>query len=178
MRFLRGGARRAALISVLAGALGLLNVLRAEAQLDLLPKIRLKAGVFLPQNTALNNAVGDVWFKVGGDVSVPLSLIPLFSTRIGVEGAFKDSSTVIPVTLMQVWQPSAVVARSPVYAGGGIGLWTARVSGSPTATRFGFRLLGGADIGERLFLEAHYDFVDRIGRTRADGFSILLGVKF
>jgi hypothetical protein len=67
---------------------------------------------------------------------------------------------------------------SPIYIGGGIGLWTGHIQGSGTSTRFGIRLLGGVDIGKNTFIEVQYDIVDKLAGVRADGVSLLIGLKF
>jgi hypothetical protein len=150
----------------------------ANAQLSVIPKVRLKAGVFLAQNSSLRNLVGNTWFKVGADVSLPIG-IPLLSggTRIGIDYVANGSSNFVPVTLTSVIQPSLGLT-SPVYVGGGIGLWTGHIKGAGTSTRFGVRLLGGVDIGKSTFFEVQYDFVDKLAGVRADGFSFLVGMKF
>lgn len=158
--------------------MALWSVLPAAAQVDILPKFRVKAGIFLPQNASLKNLVGDTWFKVGADVDVPLFPGVIGSkTRAGVEWTQNGRNNILPITLTQVWQPSTAV-RSPIYFGGGIGLWTARFIGSGTASRFGFRLVGGVEFSERFFGEVEYDFVDKISGIRADGLSVLVGTKF
>jgi hypothetical protein len=149
----------------------------ARAQLDVIPRPRLKIGAFFPTNTSLSNAVGNTWLKLGADVNVPFSLVPIGTARVGIDYVANGSSSIIPITLVQVIQPSAV-ARSPIYGGAGIGLWTGHIKGSGTSTKFGFRLLGGVEISSRMFIEAQYDIVDRLGSARADGFSVLLGARF
>jgi len=168
-------ARTALLVTLIA--MGLTVVDRATAQLGFIPRFRIKAGVFLPQNTSLQNAVGNTWFKIGADVNVPFSLVPLGSARVGIEYAVNGSSNIVPITLTQVIQPSVGV-HSPLYFGAGIGLWTGHIRGRGTDTRFGFRLLGGLEFTSRLFLELQYDFVGRMGDTHVDGLSVLVGTKF
>lgn len=150
----------------------------AAAQLGIIPKFRIKAGIFLPQDSSLSNVTSNTWMKFGADVSLPLG-IPLLSggTRVGIDYVVHGSSNIVPITLTSVIQPSLGVT-SPVYIGGGIGLWTGHIKGAGTSTRFGARLLGGVDIGKSTFFELQYDFVDKLGGVRADGFSFLVGMKF
>lgn len=150
----------------------------AEAQLSIIPKVRVKAGVFFSENTALKSLVGSTWIKVGADVALPIGL-PLLSggTRVGIDYVWNGSSNIVPITLTSVIQPSLGLT-SPVYVGGGIGLWTGHIKGSGTVSRFGIRLLGGVDIGKSTFIEVQYDIVDRMGSVRPDGVSVLLGMKF
>jgi hypothetical protein len=160
-------------------AIGLICFARpAGAQLSIIPKVRLKAGVFLSTDVSLNNAVGPTWLKVGADVSLPFGL-PLLGggMRAGIDYMANGSSNIIPVTLTTVIQPSLGLT-SPVYVGAGIGLWTGHIKGAGTSSRFGFRLLGGIDLGPKTFLEVQYDFVDKLSGVRADGFSALIGFKF
>jgi hypothetical protein len=149
----------------------------ARAQLNVIPRPRVKIGAFFPTNTSLGNAVGNTWLKLGADVNVPFSLVPIGTARVGIDYVVNGSSNIVPITLMQIIQPSAV-AKSPVYVGAGIGLWTGHIKGSGTQTKFGFRLAGGFDISAHSFLEVQYDIVDRLGSARADGFSVLVGAKF
>src|SRR5258708_5147415 len=76
------------------------------AQVPFLPSVRVKAGVFLPQNTSLLNAVGNTWLKIGADVSVPVSPVPLGTTRVGIDYVVNSSSNIVPLTLTQIFQPS------------------------------------------------------------------------
>ncbi len=151
----------------------------AKAQLPFIPKIRVKAGLFLPTDSNLTNAVGNTWMKIGVDVTLPLGFnLPIIgaSTKVGIDYSFKNSNRIVPITLSEVIQPSAG-AHSPIYAGAGIGLWNAKIGGN-TSSKVGFRLLGGLDFSEKLFLEAQYDKVGRLGGVTADGFSVLAGFKF
>jgi hypothetical protein len=150
----------------------------ADAQVSILPKFRIKGGVFLTEVSSLKDAVGPTWIKIGADVSLPVGL-PLLSggTRVGIDYVWNGSSNIIPITLTSVIQPSIGVT-SPIYIGGGIGLWTGHIQGSGTSTRFGIRLLGGVDIGKNTFIEVQYDIVDKLAGVRADGVSLLIGLKF
>ena len=148
-----------------------------RAQVPFLPSVRIKAGVFVPSNTSLRDAVGNTWLKVGADVSVPLSIVPLGSSRVGIEYAVNGSSNIVPLTFTQVFQPSVGV-HVPFYVGAGLGLWTGHIHGAGTYTRIGFRLMGGLDFKKRAFIEVQYDFVDSMGPVRADGFSALVGTRF
>jgi hypothetical protein len=168
---------RLMVVSLATLLMNLWSMLPLKAQVDILPRFRAKVGIFLPQNSSLKNLVGDNWFKVGADIDVPLFPGIIGSkSRIGVEWTQNGRSNILPITLTQVWQPSTAV-RSPVYFGGGVGLWTARFIGSGTASRFGFRLVGGVEFSEKFFGEVEYDFVDKVGGIRADGLSILVGTK-
>ena len=150
----------------------------ADAQIPLIPKIRLKAGVFVPTNSSLKDLIGGTWFKVGADITLPLG-IPLLSggTRLGVDYVANGSSNIIPITLTSIIQPSVGVS-SPVYVGGGFGLWTGHIKGKGTSSQLGLRILGGFDLGKSTFIEAQYDIVGKLGGVRADGFSVLMGLKF
>jgi hypothetical protein len=145
--------------------------------LGVLPRFRVKAGLFLPQNTSLKNAAGNTWLKFGADVNIPFSLVPLGSSRASIEYAVKGSSNIVPITFTQVFQPSVAV-HSPLYVGAGIGLWTGHIKGGSTSSQIGFRLLGGLEFTEKLFLELQYDFVNKLSGVRADGLSVLVGTKF
>ncbi len=150
----------------------------AGAQLGgVIPRPRVKAGIFLPTNTSLRNAVGNTWLKLGADVNIPFSLVPVGTARVGIDYVANGSSNIVPITVMQIFQPSVAV-HSPIYGGAGIGLWTGHIKGSGTSTKFGFRIVGGVEFTDKFFLEAQYDIVDRLGGARADGFSILVGTKF
>jgi hypothetical protein len=149
----------------------------ASAQ-DIIPKFRVKAGVFAPDSRSLKDVSDDAWVKIGADLDLPLFGLGIVGkTRVGIDYAFSGSNSILPITLIQVWQPSLAV-RSPLYLGAGIGLWTVHTKGGGTASRFGFRLLAGVDLTSRLFLEGQYDFVSKVGSVRTDGLSILVGMKF
>lgn len=177
MNFFRISGLTSAVLPALGAAVILAIGPAAHAQLDVIPRPRLKIGAFFPTNTSLSNAIGNTWIKVGADVNIPFSLVPIGTARIGIDYVANGSSNIVPITFMQIIQPSAV-ARSPVYGGAGIGLWTGHIKGSGTSTRFGFRLVGGVEISKTTFIEAQYDIVDRLGSARADGFSALVGMRF
>ena len=150
----------------------------SNAQIGIFPTLRIKAGLFLPQNSSLRNAVGNTWIKLGADVGLPVGFALLGgSTRVGIDYVANGSSSIIPITLTSIMQPS-IGLHSPVYVGGGVGFWTGHIKGSGTSTRFGLRLLGGVEISNKAFVELQYDIVDKLGNTRADGFSFLVGTKF
>jgi len=154
------------------------TTIRANAQAGLIPTPRFKAGIFLPTNTSLQNAVGNTWLKLGADINVPFSLVPVVgSGRVGIDYVVDGSSNIIPITIMQIFQPSVAV-HSPIYGGAGVGLWTGHIKGSGTSTKFGFRLVAGVETSSKIFFEAQYDIVDKLGGARADGFSVLIGTKF
>ena len=157
-----------------------LSIASADAQLGIIPQVRVKAGLFFPSSTGLTNAIGSAWLKVGADVSLPVGFnIPIVgaSTRLGIDYAMKGSSSLVPITLTEVIQPSAGV-KSPIYGGLGIGLYTAHFKGAGSASRFGYRLLGGFQFTSKFFVEAQYDVVGQIRGTRADGVSVLVGTHF
>lgn len=150
---------------------------RADALVGL-PSLRFKIGLFSPQNSSLRGISGSDWLKIGADFNLPLGLLGFGTkTRVGIDYAFRGSSNILPITFNQIFQPSAAVASSPVYVGAGVGLWTIRAKGQPTLSRIGFRLLAGLEYSGYL-LEFQYDFVDRAGAVRADGLSVLVGLKF
>ena len=162
---------------VLAAATALSIAHPAASQTKLIPLPRVKIGAFFPTDTTLRNVAGNTWFKVGADIGVPFSLIPLGSARVGIDYVANGSSNIVPITLVQTFQPSVGLSL-PVYVGAGIGLWTGHIQGSGTSTEFGLRLVGGSGLGKRLFLEVQYDIVKHLGSARADGFSVLVGTQF
>ncbi len=169
--------KRAVCLLAAVCALSAAGVAPADAQ-DIIPKYRVKAGVFAPDSRSLKDVSDDAWVKIGADMDLPLLGMGVAGkTRVGIDYAFSGSNSILPITLVQVWQPSLAV-RSPLYLGAGVGLWTVHTKGGGTASRFGFRLVAGADLTGRLFLEGQYDFVSRVGSVRTDGFSILVGSKF
>jgi len=151
----------------------------ARAQQGLFPNLRVKAGVFIPSGGSLARGTGDIWFKIGADVALPIGFSLLGgTTRAGIEYTARGSSSMVPITLTQVLQPSLTLGHSPVYVGGGIGLWTVHVSGAGSASNLGFRVLGGVDIGKSSFVEVEYDFVGRVHGVNADGFTVAAGLWF
>ena len=147
----------------------------AGAQAGFLPHVRVKAGVFLPSGGALKSSSSDTWYKFGADVNIPIPLVG--STRIGIDYEASGSSRMIPITVTQIFQPSAVVVKSPIYFGTGIGLWNTHINGGGEASRLGFRVLAGVEF-KGCFAEAQYDAVGRVSGASADGISILVGKKF
>lgn len=142
-----------------------------QAQPDLIPKPRLKIGVFMPSDGPVKDVSADTWIKIGADIG-----LPIVGLRAGIDYAFDGSDYAMPITISQIFQPSAVVTKSPVYGGLGIGLWNARVSGA-SGTAIGLRGIVGVEFAGYL-VEANYDIVGKIEGRRMDGLSILVGKKF
>ncbi len=143
----------------------------SDAQTNLIPKPRVKIGAFSPADGGLRDATNPTWIKVGADIG-----LPLIGLRAGIDFAFDGSNRIMPITISQIFQPSALVVKSPVYGGLGIGIWDARiagVSGSP----IGFRGIVGIELAGYL-VEANYDIVGKVGGRRLDGLSLLVGKKF
>ena len=163
------------IVAATLGALSLISTSRAAAQTGFLPHVRVKAGVFLPSGGALKSSSSDTWYKVGADVNIPIPLVG--STRIGIDYEASGSSRMVPITVTQIFQPSAVVVKSPIYFGTGIGLWNTHINGGGDATRLGFRVLAGLEF-KGLFVEANYEAVGRVSGATADGMSIVVGKKF
>jgi len=147
----------------------------AHAQAGFLPHVRIKGGVFLPTGGALKSSSSDTWYKVGADVNIPIPLVG--STRIGIDYEASGSSWMAPITITQIFQPGALVVKSPIYFGTGLGLWKTHINGGGTASRLGFRVLAGVEF-RGYFAEAQYDAVGRVSGASADGISILVGKKF
>ena len=147
----------------------------AHAQAGFLPHVRIKGGVFLPSGGALKNSSSDTWYKVGADINIPIPLVG--STRIGIDYEASGCSWMAPITVTQIFQPGALVVKSPIYFGTGLGLWNTHINGGGDATRLGFRVLAGVEF-KSYFLEAQYDAVGRVSGASADGISVLVGKKF
>jgi len=164
---------RPPVVILLLSLFGLCTAVPARA--SIIP-IRLKAGLFFPQKAPLNG--GDQWWKVGADLDVPIGIALFGHTRIGIEWCQQcDKNTIIPVTVTQIFNPGVAV-KTPVYVGAGIGMWTAKIIGTPTATRFGFRLLGGVSLTNKYYVEGTYDFVQKVSGISMDGLSVTVGMKF
>jgi hypothetical protein len=96
--------------------------------------------------------------KFVGGVDVTLSgfhIIPGLQTRIDadaiVSANFKGISTLIPVTIDQVYS-KGLVAGKRIYLGGGVGAYIGEV------TRFGGKVFAGADLTSRLGAEVDLHF--------------------
>ena len=165
--------RCAVLATVLTAGLAV----SAPARASLTPfPIRLKAGLVFPTKAPLNG--GDQWWKVGADLDLPLGIGFLGKTRVGIEYCQQcTKNTIIPVTLTQVYSPS-LAFKNPIYFGAGVGLWTAKIIGTPTATRLGGRLVAGIDVTSKYFIEGEYDFVQKVNGINLTNFSVALGMKF
>ena len=144
---------------------------KSEAQTNLIPKPRVKIGVFMPSDSSVKDVSADTWIKIGADIG-----LPIVGLRAGIDYAFDGSDYIMPITVSQIFQPSAVVAKSPVYGGLGLGIWNAKVSGA-SGTALGIRATAGVEFAGYL-VEANYDIVSKIEGRRMDGLSILVGKKF
>ncbi|MGC8668666.1 MAG: hypothetical protein ACP5VE_11185 [Chthonomonadales bacterium] len=160
--------------------LAVMSLLCAQVQAQgFFPNLRIKAGVFIPSGGTLAKGTGDLWFKIGADAALPLGFTLLGgTTRAGIEYTARGSSSIVPITLTQVLQPSLTLGHSPVYVGGGIGLWTVHVAGAGSGSNLGFRVLGGVEIGRSSFIEVEYDFVGRVHGVNTDGLTISAGLRF
>src|SRR5687767_3312393 len=93
----------------------------SNAQTNLIPKPRIKIGVFFPSDGGLREATNPTWIKIGADIG-----LPIVGLRAGIDYAFDGSNSIMPITIAQIFQPSAVVVKSPVYGGIGVGVWNAK----------------------------------------------------
>jgi hypothetical protein len=144
----------------------------ASAQIDIVPKYRIMAGIMMPVNSAARDATSSIWPKIGADVK-----LPLIGVRAGIDYAFQGSSSITALTATYIIQPSAVVVQSPVYGGLGLGVWNVKISGVGSKSRVGARLVLGGEMMS-FFVEGQYDLIGSIGGVRADGISLLIGKKF
>ena len=168
---MRSRCRRVLAGAVSAAAFFLFAGASSNAQTDLIPKPRLKIGAFMPSNSGLRNATSDTWFKVGADIG-----LPVVGLRVGADYAFDGSNRIFPITISQIFQPSAVVVKSPVYGGIGVGWWNAKLAGT-SGSALGFRGILGVEFAGYL-LEANYDIVGSVGGNRLDGLSLMVGKRF
>ena len=150
----------------------------AAAQLPIMPRVGVKAGAFLPNDTSFNNLAGNTWFKAGVDVGLPFSLVPAIgSARAEIDYQVNGRNNIVPITFNQIVQPS-IGLHVPLYFGAGAGIWTGHIRGAGSSTTVGGRLIAGLELSKAMFVEAQYDFVGRIGGVRADGPSVLAGMRF
>ena len=143
----------------------------SDAQTNLIPKPRLKIGAFFPSDGGLRDATNQIWIKVGADIG-----LPIIGLRAGIDYAFDGSNSIMPITISQIFQPSALVVKSPVYGGIGVGVWNAKVAGV-SGSPIGVRGIVGLELAGSL-VEANYDLVGKVGGRRLDGLSLLVGKKF
>jgi hypothetical protein len=166
---------RTILASAVIAAAAFFVSVPAHASLTPIP-IRLKAGLLFPSTAPLNG--GDQWWKVGADVDMPLGIGLFGKTRIGIEWYQQcDKNSIIPITVTQIYSPSFAF-KNPIYVGAGVGLWTAKIVGTPTSTRFGGRLVAGLDLTKSYFIEGEYDFVQKVSGIGLNNLSIAVGFKF
>jgi hypothetical protein len=163
--------RRTLAVSLATACLIALTQTVSHAQTNLIPKPRIKAGVFMPNDGGLKDTTADTWIKLGADIG-----LPIVGLRAGIDYAFDGSNYVMPITLSQIFQPSAVVVKSPVYGGIGLGVWNAKHPGG-SGTTLGARGTVGVEFGGYL-LEANYDITGKVAGRRFDGLSLLVGKKF
>ncbi len=169
--------RRGLLAAIMVCGLSLAGLAPAKAQIDLVPKFRIKAGIFLPQDGNLTNVSGSVWYKVAVDFNIPFGSTPVGNARLGIEYAGNGSSHVVPVLFGGVFQPSVGI-KSPVYLGAAIGAYNIKADGQSSGWAFGGRILGGVDFTRNIFLEIQYDVTGKAKGFDASGFSIMLGAQY
>ncbi len=120
---------------------------------------QIGVGTFSPFPIALRlgaNVSPRTRFAAGVDVLLPrLPLLPGFQSRIDLDAIFSVNfggvSTIVPLTFDQIYS-HGLAGGIRVYGGGGIGPYFGDV------TRFGGKLLVGADFTSRLGAEADVHF--------------------
>ncbi len=133
---------------------------------------RIKIGAFFPSSS---DGGSGTWLKLGVDAALP-GVRPFSGavTRVGIDYETDFSSFAVPITVVELWHPSA----SPIYFGLGPGLYTGRIKGGNTQSRLGARFVVGMDLHRNTFLELNYDVVGHFTNGRVDGLSIMLGKYF
>ncbi len=145
-------------------------------------KLALKLGVFLPADSTFRSINGDTWFATGIDYNPGLRYRPLGGVmHVGSDAAFRSSGNVVSITGKIVWPltPKMGTRFWGAFGAGGYFINTNTIAGFATpGVKFSF----GANITERWFFEADYDYVsgftDNAGNgQRADGVTVSIGFR-
>ena len=165
----------------------------AQAQVSNIIPIRLKLGVFLPNDRDTKDLSNSTHFSGEVDVALPFSggsggqtlLSVGYSRGSRSEGRYQ----VIPVSLTKISSPPNPVGRvtGNVYYGGGLGLYFVQATGIPGGdgfssskkrTLFGSSLVAGYQTPTSFFVEAKYHLV--IGTVEGyspNGISLFIGKR-
>lgn len=171
-------AARGALIGALC-----LPAQEAAAQVGgLLPKVRVKLGVFLPQDGDTKDFAGTTHLRGEVEVGLPVPGAGRVSVAAGYSEGSKSGRKlrVIPITVSQTFSPPNPAAgiTGNVYFGYGIGLYYLRASGggdSDSKTSLGGFGMVGYQFPNDLFIEGKYHLTGKVGDVSASGISLMLG---
>ncbi len=161
----------------------------AAAQLGSIIPIRVKAGIFTPQDKDTRNAAGSTVFNAEIDLTVPS---PGAGQTIFTAGYAEGSKSgrrfrMIPLTVSQVFSPPNPAAglTGNVYFGVGAGVYLLRASGgggtatgSREKTTFGGFAVVGYLFPQTYFIEGKYHVAGDVDGLSPNGLAILLGRRF
>lgn len=148
----------------------------------------IKGGAFFPTNSGMLNQSGNGWTAVGVDYFPNFHYHPLDGdVHFGADYAWRSSAgtdfNIAAITTKIIWPISPPDRTPKIWGGAGLGVYiiNARfIKGHPA---IGGKFLVGADITDRIFIEANYDWVNGFTDSggnglRADGVTVSGGFRF
>ncbi|MCH8274400.1 MAG: hypothetical protein IH851_06400 [Armatimonadetes bacterium] len=171
-RFLVIGALGAALTMSTTPGLA-----QQEFEFESRSRFSFRAGGYFPFETALSD-LEDVWFALGADLEVPLTLVPNATTVFSVDWfSFNGGSgmNAFPVLINQRWYSGPWGQRTYVQVGAGGAFLDFGTSEFVVAARVGF----GFEFNDLLFFEASFYWTDdHTGGGAATGAAGFIGARF
>ena len=178
--------KTAAVLSLISG-IGITAPKPAAAQLGSIFPVRVKAGVFMPQDGQTRDFSGSTLFNAEIDLALPS---PGAGQTILTAGYSEGSKSgrkfrMIPLTVSQVFTPPNPAAglTGNVYFGAGAGVYLLRASGGSTAGSREKTTLGGfAVVGymfpKTYFIEGKYHVAGDVDGLSPNGLAVMLGRRF
>jgi hypothetical protein len=159
---------------------------RADEEAAPAHKLAVTLGAFFPTESTFRGAAGDAWWHAGVDYNPGLRYRPLGGTaHLGADAALRGAGgvdfNVWSLTGRIIW-PLTPKENTRFWGGFGGGVYfihTGTISGfAAPGLKFSF----GANITERWYFEADYDYIsgftDNAGiGQRADGVTVAIGVR-
>ena len=173
-------------VTLALASFGMATTARADDDSGPAHKLAVKLGAFFPTESNFRAAGGDTWWAAGVDYNPGLRYKPLGGTaHIRSDAALRSNGgvdyNVWSITGQIIWPltPKEGTRFWGAFGGGVYFVHTAAVTGLAVP---GLKFSFGANITQRWFVEAEYDYISgftdnaNIGQ-RADGVTVTVGVR-
>jgi hypothetical protein len=150
--------------------------------------VSLKTGAFFPVQGTMRNETANEWWYIGVDVDPGFRYKPANGTvHFGADFDFRQAQGrgvfTIPLLAKVTWPITPATSNVRLYGGLGPGAYFINSRHSGAVVKPGMQFVAGLDLGERVYIEAAYDWVsafydDRDTPLRADAVKVALGIRF
>ncbi len=150
--------------------------------------VSLKIGAYYPVHGTMRSQTASEWWYLGLDVDPGFRYKPANGTvHFGADFDFRQSQGrgvfATPLLAKVLWPITPAGEEIRLYGGLGPGVYFINSRHSGQVVKPGLQFVAGLDLGERVYVEAAYDWVsayyDDLGTPlRSDAIKVALGIRF